>query len=196
MYACLTLVVLLCFICPLTTAYTCPQNSQFYIDCSNLYTLNQSIAFCSQYEMNLLNVTIPGAFTLLNQTLELINCTNNFWYSNGDQTGLIANTGSTTGGVVCSIIPLLGLYCISTPIVQAATVCTRTNQIEIQQKCLNDQSNQRFNLQEYTFVRKTIYANKYNILKTRSQSQCNSLCARTDKCIGTNYNQFNCTLYL
>ncbi len=156
MYACLTLVVLLCFICPLITAYTCPQISQFYIDCSNLYTLNQSIDFCSQYEMNLLNVTNPGTFTLLNQTLQLINYTNNFWYSYGDQAGLTANIGSTTGGVICSIIPLLGLYCISTPIVQAATICTRTNQIEIQQKCLNDQSNQRFDLQQYTFVQKNL----------------------------------------
>jgi hypothetical protein len=73
MYVFLTFTILLSVICPLTTAYTCSQISQFYIDCLNLYTFRQSVEFCSQYGMSSLNVTNPAIFAQLNQTLQLIN---------------------------------------------------------------------------------------------------------------------------
>jgi hypothetical protein len=101
-----------------------------------------------------LNVTNPAIFAQLNQTPKLINRTNNFWYSNNGQTGLTANIGSSTGGLTCSITPLLDLYCIATPVLQASVICSRTDQ------------------KQYTFSRKTTYANEFNIFEIRSQSNC------------------------
>jgi len=196
MYIFATLFVLLSLICPLSTAYTCPEISPFYIDCSNSSTLNQSIDFCSQNGMTLLNLTDPTAALLFNQTLPIINCTNNFWYIYGNQTGLVGNIGSLSGDIICSIVPLLGLYCIPTPVVQAATICMRINQIEIQQKCLNNESNSRFDIQQFTFIRKTTYASIFTIIRSHSQSQCDSICSTIDICIGTNYKNYNCTLYM
>jgi hypothetical protein len=177
-------------------AYTCPDISRFSIECSNLSTLNQSISFCSQYGMNLLNLTDPTIALLFNQNLQSTNCTNNFWYTYGNQLGLVGNTQSLTGGVICSIVPLLGLYCISTNVVQAATICTQTNQIEIQQKCSNNELNPRFDIQKHTFIRKNIYTRILNTFQTHTISQCYGICSRIDKCIGTNYQQNNCTLYM
>ena len=179
---------------PLITTYTCPNISQFYINCSNSSTFNQSLDFCLQHGMTLLDLTSAGIGLNLNETLQSINCTSQFWYINGNQTSL-AVTGLSTGGVICSITSLLGLYCISTPIVQAATVCTRTNQIEIQQKCPNNNPNQRYDLKEFTFIRKIVYANILNNFPSRSLTECNRICSRTSQCIGTNYQQRNCTLY-
>lgn len=196
MFLYLKSVVLLSLIYPLFTAYICPQISQFYIDCSNLHTLNESINFCSQYGMTLLNLTNSTTATLLTSTLQLINCANDFWYSYGNQTGLTGNIGTSTGGLICSIIPLLGLYCVSSSVVQAITICFRNDPIEIQQKCSYNDSNQRLDLQKFIFTRKTTYASIFNIFQSHSQTQCNSICSKNNECIGTNYEDSNCTLYL
>jgi hypothetical protein len=204
MYECLTSLVLLVFICSLITAYTCPQISEFYVECSNLYTLNQSIDLCSKNQMVLLNLTNSTTATetlvFLNQTLQSLNCTSDFWYAYADQTGLIGSTNTSAGGVVCTLTALLGLYCVpsptSSPIIQAATVCARINEKKIQQKCLDNEVDQRFDIQKYTFIRKTIYAEILNTFESRSQTQCNSICSKISICIGANYNQYNCTLYM
>lgn len=182
-------------LCSLTSAYTCPDISEFYVDCSNS-TFAQSINLCSQYGMNSLNLTDSTITLLFKQTIQLLNCTNYFWYTYQNQIGLVGNLYSLNGSIACSIVPLLGVYCVSTPITQAATICTRNNQVELQQKCSDDQLNSYSNMQQYRFVRKTIYANILNRFQTRTYTQCNSICSKIDKCIGTNYQQSNCTLYM
>lgn len=193
----LLILTAVCSVLPLLGAFRCAENSQFYIECSDLYTLNQSTSFCSQYGMNLINMTNSTTMSgNINQTLAEKNCTNNFWYTLDGQTGLIGNIGSLTGGVLCSVIPLLGLYCVSTPVTVAATICIRTEQVQIQQKCVSTEPNPRADLQTAKFVRNLMYAAKLDYVRTASRSQCNSLCSRTDNCLGITYQNFNCTLYL
>ncbi|CAF1324109.1 unnamed protein product [Adineta steineri] len=158
------------------------------------------MSFCSQYGMNLVNLTnstnSANISLSVNQALQLKNCSNNFWYSYGSDTGLVGNIGSLTGGIICSAVPLLGLYCVSSSVTQAATVCVRKDQIDMKQKCSTDDINQRFDVQKSLFIRKTIYGTTLNVFYSRSEAQCDSICSRTDSCIGTNYKNFNCTFYL
>jgi hypothetical protein len=147
--------------------------------------------------MSLLNLTHPTTALVFNQTLQLINCTANFWYTYDNQLGLVGSIGSLAGGVVCSIVPFLDVSCNSTvTVTQAAAICTRPNQIQIQQKCLNNELNPSLDIQEYIFVQKTTYASIFNVFQSHNQLQCDSICSRIDKCIGTNYVQSNCILYM
>ncbi|CAF0760049.1 unnamed protein product [Adineta ricciae] len=147
--------------------------------------------------MTLLNLTNSTTISpSINQTLVAINCTNNFWYTLNDSAPLLGNVGSLTGGVLCTVVPLLGLYCISTSATYAATVCYRTQQLSIQQRCVDTDPNQRYDLKKSKYTQTLMYASFYQVSQVNSQAQCNALCSNVDHCLGITYKKYNCTLYI
>lgn len=193
----LAVLLILCLNCSLPTAFVCTPNSQYYVECTTLSTFNDSNKFCSQYEMTLLNLTNSTTVSPnINQVLTAINCTKNFWYTLNDGTRLLGNVGSLTGGVLCTAVPLLGLYCVSTSATYAATICYRTQQLNIQQRCVDTDLNQRYDLIKMKYSLTLMYASVYQVIRVNSQSQCNALCSNVNHCLGVTYQNYNCTLYI
>ncbi|UJR27467.1 hypothetical protein I4U23_008754 [Adineta vaga] len=178
-------------------AFKCSSNSQFYVECSSLSSFNDSKRFCSQYGMSLINLTNSTTISpIINQTLTAINCTDYFWYTYENDTGLLGTIDSLAGATLCSVIPLLGLYCITASITQAATICLRTQQVVILQKCINNEVNLRYDVQKSKYSRTLMYASVFQTVRSNSQSRCNSLCSKMNRCLGVTYENSNCTLYI
>ena len=202
------LFLLVCFGHLSPTVAVCPSPPKFYIDCGQTRTVSAAIQFCQTRQMTLVNLTngtstLSSDIALLNTTLISKNCTGNFWFSSGSQTGLAANLdslGDLLSALVTGILNLLCLIlppCPSTttvaPITYAYTVCTRSTQQRLIQKCsLTSKSN----IQQNQFKQQTIGAGVLSVFSARSQMACSGLCSSNADCIGMSYQNGMCTLYM
>ncbi|CAF2756497.1 unnamed protein product [Rotaria sp. Silwood2] len=191
------------------TQAACSLSIKFYIECGVLRTASGALQLCQSHQMTLLNLTngtasLTNDIALLNTTFITQNCSGNFWYSSGSQTGLVANSNGLGGlldsltnvlSVVLCLIPLLCPATTTTaPILYAFTVCTRTIQQSIIQKCSTP--SQRLGMVQFHFNKQNMYGGVLNTFSSRSLITCSGICSSDDSCVGVTFNNETCTLYM
>lgn len=190
------------------TDATCPQPIKFYIDCSHTRTASAANQFCQDHQMTLVNLTngtstLSSDMALLNATFASQNCVGYFWFSSGSQTGLVVNVNSLNNLLSSLFSGLLNLLCIipllcpvtttAAPITTAYTVCTRSTQQRLVQKC---PLIQQPNMQRFQFNQQIIGAGILDTFAARSQMACSGLCSPNANCVGMSYQNGICTLYM
>lgn len=195
---------------------SCIQTTKYYVGCSARRTVNESVRFCAQHGMVLVNLTnsstLSADVALLNGTLNADGCLENFWFASGNVTGYVANVatlgnvlGNLLGGVLNLVGNLIGgLGCLfglcppttttPPPITSAMTVCARLAQRRVIQKC-STQSH-RLDMPTFQFTQQTMYAGLLDTFESRSQTSCSALCSSDDACVGIAYGNDTCTLFL
>jgi hypothetical protein len=192
------------------TQAVCSPPIKFYIDCGQTRTAGAAYQFCASHQMTVVNLTNGSAtfasdIALLNTTLRAENCTGNFWFSSGSQSGLYTNADSLDdvsdgllGAVLNVVLCLIPFLCpaatttTTAPVTAAYTICTRPIQQHVTQKC-QDQV-QRSDMKQFRFNEQTILAGVLHGLPTRSLMACTSFCSSNDICIGMSYIDGTCTL--
>jgi hypothetical protein len=188
----------------------CPQPIKFYIECGLTRTASAAIQFCNSHQMSLVNLsnstgTLASDIAVLNNSFVSNNCSGNFWFSWGNQTGLVANVNDLGGllsgllggvllPVVCGLLPICPTTTTAAPIINAFTVCTRPIQQRVTQKC--SIQSVRSDVKEYQFNPQSLRAGLLDSFSARSRSVCSGLCSSDNTCIGTLYNNDTCILYM
>ncbi|CAF4872233.1 unnamed protein product [Rotaria sp. Silwood1] len=156
--------------------------------------------------VNLTNGTasLTTDIALLNATFTAQNCSGYFWFSSGSQTGLVANTNALGGllgaltGLLTAVLCLIPLLCPATttaaPITYAFTVCTRTIQQSIIQKCSTP--SQRLGIVQFHFNKQNMYGGILNTFSSQNSITCSGICSSDDSCVGMTFNNGTCTLYM
>ena len=188
----------------------CVEPIKFYIDCGTTRTASAAVTFCSSHQMTLLNLTNGTAslisdIALLNTTFQAINCSGNFWFSSGSQTGLVGNTndlgdllGALLSDVLNLVLCLIPFLCptVTTPapITNAYTICTRPIQQSVIQKCSTQV--QQSDMQQFQFKGQSMQAGVLNSFSSWSIMACSGICSSNDDCVAMSYRNGICTLYM
>ncbi len=196
----------------------CPQPTLYYLDCSIARTFQQSLTICTQYGMTVLNLTNSSSLvtdiTLLNQTLMTNNCTSYFWFSFGNMTGIAASIttlgqvlggllgglGNTLGavlgtvGCILGVCPAAPITTTPAPITHAVTICTRSLQQRVTQKCLTQSG--RTDMKTFHFTEQSLYGGIMDSFASQTQTICSALCSSNNQCIGISYINGICKLYI
>jgi hypothetical protein len=187
----------------------CQPTIKFYINCGNQVTASTASQFCQAHQMTLVNLTNGTTLThdiaLLNTTFNQNNCTGYFWFSSGSQTGLAVAINSlgdlVTGlltGVLNAVLCLIPFICPGTttpsPITSAFTVCTRSTQQNVIQKC--SQQVQRPDMQQFQFNEQSMPVGVLDTFPVRSLMTCSGLCSANATCVGISFNNGVCVLYM
>jgi hypothetical protein len=203
------LLLLVCLGRQSLTDAACSAPVKFYVDCGQTRTASAALQFCQTHQMTLVNLTngtstLTSDITLLNATFVSKNCAGYFWFSSGSQTGLVVSMnnlgdllGALLSGVLNLILCLIPFLCPVTttaaPITSAFTVCTRSTQQRLIQKC---SLIQKPNIQQYRFNQQTMGAGILSVFAARSQMACGGLCSSNAECIGISYQNGMCSLYM
>ncbi len=192
------------------TNATCSLPIKFYIDCGQTRTASAANQFCQNHQMTLVNLTngtstLLSDIALLNTTLASKNCVGYFWFSSGSQTGLVVNVNNVNDlvsvlltGVLNLLLCLLTFSCPTAtttpaPITNAFTVCARSTQQRLVQKC---SLVQQPNIKQFHFNQQTMGAGVLGVFIARSQMVCSGLCSPNADCVGMSYQNGICTLYM
>ncbi|CAF1442333.1 unnamed protein product [Rotaria magnacalcarata] len=120
--------------------------------------------------MTLVNLTSGAAsltsdIALLNTTSATQNCSGKFWYSSGSQIGLVADAYGLDDSLNSLINMLLAVLCMmqilcpktttTPPINFAYTVCMRSIQQQMMQKC--SESSQQSGIVQFQFSKSNMY---------------------------------------
>ena len=186
---------------------TCPTPVKFYIDCSINRTIDDSIQLCKNHQMTLLNLTnsssLSNDIALLNNTMVSINCSGNFWFLSNNNTAFVDNTNNLQTGFFAFSIIINILACLfgncptatttSTPIIYAITVCTRSIQNNVYQKC---PIKTQLNIRTFSYITNNMYTGILYTVTAHSQTACYGICSSDDMCVGATYTKGTCILYL
>ncbi|CAF3410705.1 unnamed protein product [Rotaria sp. Silwood1] len=187
----------------------CSLPIKFYIDCGIIRTASNAYQLCQSHQMTVVNLTNGTAslttdIALLNATFTAQNCSGYFWFSSGSQTGLVANTNALGGllgaltGLLTAVLCLIPLLCPATttaaPIIYAFTVCSRTIQQSIIQKCSTP--SQRLGIVQFHFNKQNMYGGILNTFSSQNSITCSGICSSDDSCVGMTFNNGTCTLYM
>ena len=193
----------------------CIQTTKYYIGCSGPRTVNESVRFCAQHGMLLVNLTnsstVIADVAVLNGTLNSDGCFANFWFASGNVTGYVGSVatlgnvlGLLLGGLLNTVGDLLvGLGCLfgicpptttTPPITTAMTVCARLAQRRVIQKCSTQSL--RLDMPTFQFTHQMMYAGLLDTFESRSQTSCSAMCSSDDACVGIAYENDTCTLFM
>jgi hypothetical protein len=185
----------------------CSMPAKFFVDCGTRRSLIDAIGYCTDHGMTLVNLmnssgTLMNDIDILNQTFLAKNCIGDFWFSSGNQTGLVIDiikladlATALISGVVNLLLCLTPLLCSTmAPVTSALTVCARSIQTGVMQKCADNIS--RMELKTFQFTVKTMRAGLLNSFHASSVTECSGECASNSTCIGIAYTNGMCQLYM
>jgi hypothetical protein len=187
----------------------CPLPNKFYVDCVNSRSLSDATLFCVSHHMTLLNLTnatgtLSSDMALLNSTFASENCSGQFWFSSGNQTGLHVGISqlddllqSLLTGVL-SVLCFVPLLCPAAttvaPVSNAITICARPTQWAVIQKCSTQAI--RADMNTYQFKEQSMQAGLLDTFDARSLTACSGSCSSNATCVGISHKNGTCNLYM